>query len=520
MDARPRLLIVDDEPHILSSLRLYFDQEGFSVTTCEHPQRAIDRIRQERFEVALVDIKMPVISGVELLKVVKGIDPAIEVIIVTGYATIETAVECMKAGAYDYIMKPFEDLDRDVKRPVLKALERYKLFESQRRLQDQLSLALKELQRTNQDLRRGLAEFTHLSQTASLLLNTRNLDQVLQIGLDTVRYIMDVQRALIALRGSDSRFIICKATGISLKAQERFSFDPDMMGLDVSGVHVLEDVWDRAPFKDIFALEEGGPDVKRVYIVPLRIFHQTIGFIFSFEDQDIQPDSRRSSMYGLLASQLAPFVLFHLKGLTRIGHPDAPRPEVSPDPPAQRHVNLSSLGFLSARMRPREVFMVVVALLLIVYYLGFESPLFKQAPAEEPLLISKEERQRMREKPSPTKQIPSLQQIDHFTPPAPRFELSELVSDPFVDWRREEAVNQDTPPGQDIPPSDVPVSFRLTGIYKGANGGYALLNDRWIMTGEEIDGYRLTRVESEYVVLENKKDRQVLKIQEGQGQEE
>jgi two-component system response regulator HydG len=103
----------------------------------DNPIAALQRLATEDFDVALLDIKMPQLSGLELLNAVKHRRPEIEVIMMTGHGTIETALQAVKAGAYDFLTKPFDDVEL-VARAVAKAAERKHLFDRNRELETQL----------------------------------------------------------------------------------------------------------------------------------------------------------------------------------------------------------------------------------------------------------------------------------------------------------------------------------------------------------------------------------------------
>ncbi len=132
-----RVLIVDDEPTLLRALESLLQRHGCAVTALESPIVATQRLAQEDFDVALLDIKMPELSGLELLTAVKHRRPEIEVVMMTGHATVETALAALKAGAYDYLTKPFDDVEL-VARAVSKAAERKMLFDRNRQLEDRL----------------------------------------------------------------------------------------------------------------------------------------------------------------------------------------------------------------------------------------------------------------------------------------------------------------------------------------------------------------------------------------------
>lgn len=104
-----RILCVDDETVILDSFRKILVIDGYSVDTVERGKEAINLVRSNHYDFVYVDLKMPEMDGVEVTKLIKHIRPDIDVIIITGYASVETAVETMKFGAMDYVQKPFTE---------------------------------------------------------------------------------------------------------------------------------------------------------------------------------------------------------------------------------------------------------------------------------------------------------------------------------------------------------------------------------------------------------------------------
>ncbi len=106
--AEPRILIVDDDIVVRDSLGKWFESEGFEVSIAPGAAAALEMLSRQRFDLALVDIKMPGVDGIELQAKLRETDPSMPVIIMTGFASVETAVRALKNGAYDYITKPFD----------------------------------------------------------------------------------------------------------------------------------------------------------------------------------------------------------------------------------------------------------------------------------------------------------------------------------------------------------------------------------------------------------------------------
>ncbi len=123
---KARILCVDDEEVILSSFRKILVLDGYSVDTVETGQEALGLIQKHHYDFVFTDLKMPSMDGVEVCKAVKHLRPDIDVIIITGYASVETAVETMKYGAMDYVQKPFteDELIEFVRKALIKRQDR------------------------------------------------------------------------------------------------------------------------------------------------------------------------------------------------------------------------------------------------------------------------------------------------------------------------------------------------------------------------------------------------------------
>ena len=119
---KPRILIVDDEKEFVETLAQRLTLREYDVTTAFSGKEAIETVRGYNFDVIILDVLMPGMDGVETLREIKKLKPLTEVIMLTGNATVETAVEGMKLGASDYLMKPCET--EDLVSKVQKAYER------------------------------------------------------------------------------------------------------------------------------------------------------------------------------------------------------------------------------------------------------------------------------------------------------------------------------------------------------------------------------------------------------------
>jgi len=138
-----RILIVDDDKKLLSLLESLLLEEDHEVITCQTGLEAIKRCQEQHFDLLITDLMMPGASGIEVLKESRKTQPDCLVIIITGYASLETAVEAIREGAYDYIAKPFKL--EELKIVVNNAREKIGLIRENRRLLEELQNASEQL---------------------------------------------------------------------------------------------------------------------------------------------------------------------------------------------------------------------------------------------------------------------------------------------------------------------------------------------------------------------------------------
>jgi two-component system response regulator HydG len=137
VEERGRILIVDDELSVRDSLSRWFRDEGYEVATAEGANDALTRLAERPWDVALVDIRMRGMDGIELQRRMRELDPNLATIMMTGYASVDTAVTALKNGAYDYIMKPLDP--DDVAHLVQKALTHRRTTEENVRMKQVIS---------------------------------------------------------------------------------------------------------------------------------------------------------------------------------------------------------------------------------------------------------------------------------------------------------------------------------------------------------------------------------------------
>lgn len=127
------MMLVDDEVRYLQTTARLMEKKGFEVLTAQSGREALEKLKIHSIHVVILDVKMPGMDGNEILKVIKAIYPLVEVIMLTGHATMDSAIDGLKNGAFDYLMKP-TDPDRILE----KALD---AFEKLQRVQEKIRAA-------------------------------------------------------------------------------------------------------------------------------------------------------------------------------------------------------------------------------------------------------------------------------------------------------------------------------------------------------------------------------------------
>ncbi len=180
-----KILVVDDEEIALHNLKHILKKEGYEVTASQSGQHALRLLEEQHFDLILTDLKMEKVDGMQILRRARTVSPDAEVIMITGYATVDTAIEAMKAGAYHYIAKPYK-LD-EVRKVVREALEKIRL------------------KRENNSLRESLKVF---QGEARLITNNPRMKKLLAMASQVAT--------------SDSNVVICGESGTGKELLARF----------------------------------------------------------------------------------------------------------------------------------------------------------------------------------------------------------------------------------------------------------------------------------------------------------
>jgi len=204
--AAEKIIIVDDEQRMCESLTALLTGDGYSVESYREAQGAAEAIRRGKVDLVITDIKMPELSGLDLLRIVKEVDEEIPVILMTGYASLDTAIEAVGIGAYDYLMKPIEFTYLEM--AVRRALEKRKSALERRQLLERLKIAtlLQE---------RRINELNALYEAGKSIGSAANLSELLRQIVTLASSVTEAQVGSIMLFDEDQQTLrIAAAIGL------------------------------------------------------------------------------------------------------------------------------------------------------------------------------------------------------------------------------------------------------------------------------------------------------------------
>ncbi|MCF6291493.1 MAG: response regulator [Desulfobacterales bacterium] len=162
-----RVLVVDDDPNMLDSVSFLLKGIGYRVTGCEDAEQAMALVREQEFDVVLTDIKMPGVSGLELLEQIHGVNNEIPVILMTAYAELELAIDAVKKGAFDFISKPFKP--EYLLHTITRAIDYSRLIRLEKNYKHELE---ETVARRTEELRAAFAKIDALNKETILRLTT------------------------------------------------------------------------------------------------------------------------------------------------------------------------------------------------------------------------------------------------------------------------------------------------------------------------------------------------------------
>ncbi len=211
----PHILLVDDSEAILKMLSRLLEEKGYRVSCATSGEEALKLFRDETFNLVLVDILLPGMSGLILLKLIKEINPETDVVIVSGNASTFTAIKALRLGAYDYIVKPIDD-DAILFNVVDRTLEKQALSQENRRLVSDLSIK-------NQQLEASLEMMKTVNRVCALIASTLEIGDILRMLVEiAVEQLKAKKGYLLLLDKGGATFGMKVCVGIDHNLAKRF----------------------------------------------------------------------------------------------------------------------------------------------------------------------------------------------------------------------------------------------------------------------------------------------------------
>ncbi len=282
MRGRPEnILIVDDELRMCESLKELLSGAGYAVTTSQSALDGIEKVKAGNFDLVITDIKMPKITGLQLLKSIKSIDPEIVVILMTGYASIESALEAIKEGAFEYHLKPveFSQLEISIKR----GLETRASNLARKQLVEDLEAA-------NHNLSNRLNEINALYEAGKSLAATPNLKELLDKIVKLAAGVTQAEIGSLMLINISGEYLTIKASiGLDKKLTGEVCLP---VGESIAGYVaklgsplIIPDVEQDSRFKRI---NKERYTSSSLLCVPLKVANQVLGVINMANKKDGQ----------------------------------------------------------------------------------------------------------------------------------------------------------------------------------------------------------------------------------------
>jgi len=167
---KARILIVEDEKHMREILNMLLESEGYAVTTAENGGRGVEYLDKEIYDLVITDIKMPEVDGFGILKKAREVSPETLVIMITAFGTMESAIEAMKLGAYDFVHKPFK-ID-EIRLTIEKALEKKQLKKELSVLKQRAGFELQDIIARSPRMKEILSALPRISESRASVLIT------------------------------------------------------------------------------------------------------------------------------------------------------------------------------------------------------------------------------------------------------------------------------------------------------------------------------------------------------------
>ena len=289
------ILIIDDEKDILDTLMHALSGIGYKIKGLSNSKIALKNIKNNNYDIVITDIMMPDISGLDIIKKVKESGKDTQIIVVTGFASLETAIKSIQYGVYDYIQKPF-NID-EIRITVKNALDTLYL---QRK--NQILIQKIENMLVNIDL---------LYDISAILYQVSDIGIAMHIILDTIGEGLKIQKAAIMLsQGPENLFTIVQSTKLSNNITKQFKFhisdkidNRTLSPTDISSFKISKGMLTISGKKIKI-----GTDINKCVLTPINFQDQLLGFIVTFYNMNGEMDEEKFKLLKMFSTQIAPII--------------------------------------------------------------------------------------------------------------------------------------------------------------------------------------------------------------------
>ncbi len=296
-----KILVIDDEEGLVNIITEILIEEGYDVTGTTDPAEGIKLINENHFDLVITDLKMPKVSGLEITNSAKKKSKDTDVIVVTGYGSLDSAIKALKIDVYDYILKPFNVTD--ITNTVRRVFEKHKLL----RLNEELKTKLE----------KNLNDITTLYEISKFISSTADLEKVLTFTAAAIQESIGIEMFSIMLYSKEKEgFKIESAEGLSEKTKENFTFklNKGIIGnsLNEKDIVFVEDFERDENFIEHFDKKDK-KKISSFIIIPLAIGDEIFGLISVHSvKKGNSEDIDKLSLLSIISTQISPLIKLFL----------------------------------------------------------------------------------------------------------------------------------------------------------------------------------------------------------------
>jgi CheY-like chemotaxis protein len=297
-----RILLIDDEPGLVEIIEDVLGGGAYDLTATTDSTNAMELIQNQHFDLVITDLQMPVVDGIKITETVAAQDGDTDVIVVTGYGSLETAITALKHDVYDYILKPFNVMD--IESTVERVFKKRELEEQNALLQGQVADNLNQL--------------TTLYEIARFINSSENMQEVVQFATDTLASSIGLERfCLIMDEENSGQFHVRSGAGLEDESRQQLKLaigeGPVGKAIADGEITFVDDYRDDSIFCEGL-VESDLQAIQGVLVVPLRAETDKFGALLLFDFAERTTENQQQLEWvSVLTIQIAPIIKLFLQ---------------------------------------------------------------------------------------------------------------------------------------------------------------------------------------------------------------